>query len=484
MASPWITNFLPDVMASLAKGGAAYPAGQFQGIQAGQEYQLRELERQKLAQQLALQKQSSEQMRELIASGLGGINDPATRSFVALALTNPHLAPLAKLFIPGAEKAPHAPTGTPTTGGFKLNKETREWEPYQPFSEKSPKAPSPNYIQSQAVEALTERLGRTPTAQEIRNELRETTDEKNKTEEQLTRGALRGNREDQRILDAMQRRRLEIADKQAKQQFEARTEGVDIPSISRAITGGQQALSEVKNTFGAPISARVNTEVLKQYPRFNFILAEANAKWSTNPGNLRTIAMLEGALPRVTMLADQLTSLPNKNFPAINAAMRQVATQTGKPEYAAFESNRNAIVQEINTALSGSATGSDLRVKIELENLNASRSPAQLIAAIGNLKEAMLARLDPSMSPLYPLEVIRGEKTPQQYIAEIRSLYKGQRGSFAEGGARAGGGALPSAVPSPLKGQRATKSDGSVLSDGTYTMKDGSTVTVKGGIVQ
>lgn len=119
------------------------------------------------------------------------------------------------------------------------------------------------------------------------------------------------------------------------------------------------------------------------------------------------------------------TNPQNADLNTINRIMRQVSIETGKPEYTNFESNRNAIVQEINTALSGSSTGSDMRIKIELENLKGTRSPAQIYGAIVNLREALIARLDVDLSPIYPIEVVRGEKTMEQYKKELYSKYRG-----------------------------------------------------------
>lgn len=293
----------------------------------------------------------------------------------------------------------------------------------------SPTTPSTNAPSSLQLSGLNVSKGgpsisfKTPTSREGANQ----------TEEQLLSRSLHGATPEIRqqakdILDASQQRKLEIAKATTIGQMQGKETGIDIPGLASAIGEGQQSLSGIQGAFGLPVRAQVNTELLRQYPKFNINQSEANAKWITNPGNLRTISMIQGSLPRVNMLADQLANLPNANIPAINAIMRQAAIQTGKPEFASFESNRNAIVQEINTALSGSAQGSDMRIKIEMENLNASRSPAQIQAAISNLREALLARLEPSLTPPYPIEVVRGEKTLPQYIIDMRKKYKGKYG--------------------------------------------------------
>jgi hypothetical protein len=138
----------------------------------------------------------------------------------------------------------------------------------------------------------------------------------------------------------------------------------------------------------------------------------------------RTINFVGGALPRVSALVTQLNALPNVDLNIINRVMRAVSIEAGKPEYTDFESNRNAIIQEINTALSGSATQSDMRIKIEMDNLKAAKSPRQILGAINNLNEALIARMDVDLSPIYPIEVVRGEKTIDKYKDELFKKYR------------------------------------------------------------
>jgi hypothetical protein len=125
-------------------------------------------------------------------------------------------------------------------------------------------------------------------------------------------------------------------------------------------------------------------------------------------------------------LFDQADKLGNTSIPVANRVQKLTKTELGSPEYTNFDSNRNAIVQEINTALSGSAQSSDMRVNIELENLNAARSPAQLHGALLNLNEALLSRLDSSKTPLWPKEVVQGTKSAAQVLQETISKYRGK----------------------------------------------------------
>jgi hypothetical protein len=203
------------------------------------------------------------------------------------------------------------------------------------------------------------------------------------------------------------------------------TEGIDIASLAQSIADGQDAPTAIKGSMGNPVASKVKTEVLKKYPKFDMMMADANYKWKQSATNQRTINFAGGALPRLGALDDQLAKMPNTDINTINRIMSVVSKEFGKPEYTNFESNRNAIVQEINTALSGTSQGSDLRIKIELENLKSARSPAQISGAISNLRMALEARMDVDLSPLYPIEVVRGEKSMEQYKKELFNKYRG-----------------------------------------------------------
>jgi hypothetical protein len=180
----------------------------------------------------------------------------------------------------------------------------------------------------------------------------------------------------------------------------------------------------VKGSMGNPVASKAESMVLEKYPNFNFTMSDANYKWKQSSTNQRTINFVGGSLPRVSALVQQVNALPNVDLNVINKVMQAVSKQFGKTPYTDFESNRNAIVQEINTALSGSATQSDMRVKIELENLSSARSPQQIKGAINNLNEALIARMDVDLSDIYPIEVVRGEKSLSQYKNELFSKYR------------------------------------------------------------
>lgn len=272
---------------------------------------------------------------------------------------------------------------------------------------------------------------------------------KTQSEEQLVRKSLKEtlNREPTatEILNGLQKRKEAVAAAgQAKKDA-----GLDVPGLAQSVVDGNDAPVAIKGSMGNPLAAKVKSEVMKTYPKFNFSMADANYKWKQSATNQRTVNFAGGALPRLRMLDEQLKALPNVNINTINAVMRAALTEMGSPVYADFESNRNAIVQEINTALSGTSQSSDTRLNIELENLKSKRSPAQIAAAVKNLREALIARLDVDLSNLYPMEVVRGEKTMDQYKKELFSQYRGTNGREAFVLGRMG---LGEAAPTPNKG--------------------------------
>ncbi len=200
-------------------------------------------------------------------------------------------------------------------------------------------------------------------------------------------------------------------------------EGIDIEAMANAVE--EQSLSTAQIPKRGSIWMKVVSRVKEKNPKFNLMYNDANYKWFTSARGTSTINMLNGSLPRVAALYSQIDELPNTSLNSWNAFKRAVVTELGYQDYSAFEANRNAIVQEVNAAISGTSQASDLRVKIELENLKTSRSPEQLRAATENLYEALTARLDSSMAGPFPPEVVNGNLSMDKYRKEITEKYKG-----------------------------------------------------------
>jgi len=98
--------------------------------------------------------------------------------------------------------------------------------------------------------------------------------------------------------------------------------------------------------------------------------------------------------------------------------------QFGSTKVSDYNSLRNAIIQEVNTALSGTSVASDFRIHLENENLRDSMTPAQLAESIKNLISALDARTDASTAEMYPLEVVQGTITMDQWKDLERSERK------------------------------------------------------------
>jgi hypothetical protein len=206
-------------------------------------------------------------------------------------------------------------------------------------------------------------------------------------------------------------------------------------STASSIAEGQLAPSQYnKRQIQAIIP-----EVKKIYPNFDFTKAEANYKYMTNPQNLATISRVAGVQPRLSALIGQFDQMKNTNMPAFNTGWNAVSKAFGREQVTNFDSNKNAIIQEVNAALSGSNAQTDMRIKLELENLNTSRSPAQMYGALSNLNEALISRQDASTSVPFPWEVVQGKKSLADWKQETQSA---QRAPFQ---AKTNPGASPTA---------------------------------------
>ena len=202
-------------------------------------------------------------------------------------------------------------------------------------------------------------------------------------------------------------------------------EGIDIDKTANAIANGQAALSTIAQTRGMPIREWLRSEVLQDYPNFNFNMSEANMKYRTNSSNIRAAALAQAALPRVEDLYVKVQDLNNvTGIPLLDTPLNVLRKQFGSTKVSDYNSLRNAIIQEVNTALSGTSVASDFRIHLENENLRDSMTPAQLAESIKNLISALDARTDASTAEMYPLEVVQGTITMDQWKDLERSERK------------------------------------------------------------
>lgn len=176
----------------------------------------------------------------------------------------------------------------------------------------------------------------------------------------------------------------------------------------------------------------IHSEVLRQYPKYNFSQSEANYKYMVNPSNIKTIsyakALLEPnpdtGLSRIDLLRQKADALSNINPLFVNKTLNYIANQGGRQQVVDFESLRNDLILEAASAFTGGVP-TDVRTKIAMENLKSSNSPAQLKVALDNLGIALQSRQDAAQSVPYPWEVVRGEKTMGSVMKDIKDNTKG-----------------------------------------------------------
>jgi hypothetical protein len=236
------------------------------------------------------------------------------------------------------------------------------------------------------------------------------------------------------ISDAWQKRQLALAQGKAEGQITSRMKDIDVPKLAQAVTEGHESLEGITNAFGVPVKAVVQSEIVKEYPKFDFIKSAANKRYALSPANLRSAGLAMSVYPRVESLKEKATNLSNLNPRILNMPMNVAKKQFGDVAVVDYESMRNAIIQEVNTALSGSSATSDMRIVLELENLKTSNTLGQHLVAIDNLLSALDARSDASTAILYPVEEIRGEvsfKGTQERRNFIRKQMMQSSGSTA-----------------------------------------------------
>lgn len=191
----------------------------------------------------------------------------------------------------------------------------------------------------------------------------------------------------------------------------------DIKAIAQDIADGQLSMKQVSKR--GLTQSQVIGQVKQMYPKFDFIKSDANYNYMNNSNILRATGLAAAAMPRVYDLYSKMEGLKNTfGVPLLDEPWNKARKALGSKEVTDFESLRNAIIQEVNTALSGSSTASDYRIKLELENLKSGMTVGQQMASVGNLISALQARQDASTMVVYPWEVVRGEKTMEQWKAE------------------------------------------------------------------
>ena len=154
---------------------------------------------------------------------------------------------------------------------------------------------------------------------------------------------------------------------------------------------------------------------------FDYQKSDANYNYMNNTSNLRSLGMVKAAMPRVIDLYNKVNNLQNlTDVPILDRPLNSIRRNVGNEAVVDFESLRNAILTEVNTALSGSSVASDFRINLELQNMGSNRTVGQLQKAIGNLMSALEARGEASEAVPYPWDVVQGKKSMAEWKKEQR----------------------------------------------------------------
>jgi hypothetical protein len=188
----------------------------------------------------------------------------------------------------------------------------------------------------------------------------------------------------------------------------AKMEGVDTEALVNSVVRGNESIEGVKNAFGIPVQARVQSAIASRYPKFSFIKSDANKRYLMSPANLRSAGLAAAAYPRVESLYKKAEAMGNKAPQVINLAWNEARKQLGNVEVVDYETMMKDIVQEVNTALTGSSTASDYRMQVSIDNLKSANTLAQKQVAVKNLLSALQARMDASTNPMYSTPEIMG----------------------------------------------------------------------------
>lgn len=180
----------------------------------------------------------------------------------------------------------------------------------------------------------------------------------------------------------------------------------NVDALAQAIASGNLDPGAISKR-GA-LQAQVFAKVREINPEFNFNQATANAVFAKNAGVNRSVKILDSIDPVLGELEKSHKDLGFGRFPGVNKAKAFALEQTGDPRFTAYNNLRNNIILEMTNAMQGSSQMSDARVKMETENLKNSQSPAQMRAAIENIRKVIGARKEAFSSDPFPRGGVEG----------------------------------------------------------------------------
>jgi hypothetical protein len=241
---------------------------------------------------------------------------------------------------------------------------------------------------------------------------------KSMTKEQLYHEALYGTdpkkkAEAKGILDAEAKDAASAAKQKLEISMTEKDKGMDVPGLAQAVANGQDSADRIKGSMGNPVSSKVKSEVLKQYPKFNFAKAEANYKGTTNQSFIGAKANVDSVIESAELAKQYIQALNNGNLQYANQIANKYSEVTGSPAPTNWKTFAVAMAQEFNRAYSDSVVNPEGRFNKELSNLDVARSPQQLLGSIDtNLKLTQIRKraIEKKMQP-YSWDEVRGTES-------------------------------------------------------------------------
>lgn len=223
--------------------------------------------------------------------------------------------------------------------------------------------------------------------------------EKNQTEEQLTRAALRGDKEAQQILDKMQERKLAI--QQAGLENQKNVYSKEATSMANGIMGG--IIPPKVQGFGM---SRVAPQVYAMLADNGFDLATAQQDYDATKKYLGTlngaqqvrlrqaVSFTWDSLDVVERLAKQWDAgrYPILNSVNIKAALNGVYGADAQKIATALKTQIADLVSELGTVYKGGNSSTDESLKLAAENLKAEWSYDQLVNNVELIRENLRYR--------------------------------------------------------------------------------------------
>ena len=258
------------------------------------------------------------------------------------------------------------------------------------------------------------------------------------TEEQLTAKALKGDKEAQSVLDAMQKRKIDIAKtmKVAQQQAQGGTAFKDLAPDEKENAYKNFILNKVAPSFGmgANPDRKEWNAGLNKWMVANKITPEdvatgrAAVKFQAATGTLQNKAILATVDPLLDELTKTGKALGNSNIQGWNYLKNTFKEATGHPDIVAFKNLRDDTIAEVERGLLNTGVLSDTKYIRAAKNVADAQSFPQLQAAVKNMRIVIKARLDSiakmSVPPSNLQSGVAGAAThkyiPGQGIVEIK----------------------------------------------------------------